>query len=185
MSFPSVLSSTAIPRGILAGMATTWIRAVQNDQNNGGFFGSEQQIGLNPQQTVLRAYWNIQLYQLWGDQNFYPPGSSLCRAGLLYAENGLDPLATPTPISNPDADWMDIETISPEVSYTTSTINNWLVRWSFRFDQSVKSQRRNDGPGLMGLYVAWEFLLGENRIDPFQILGWNSSIDALVTLPPE
>src|SRR3546814_13155606 len=43
-----------------------------------------------------------------------PPGSSILRAGICYAEEGLTPLATPTPITNAtDADWLAITTLNP------------------------------------------------------------------------
>lgn len=159
----------------------SWLRGVRVDGPNGGFYGASQPIGVNVNQTVLKSYWNIGIYGTWGDVAGYPPGSSILRAGLLMAENELPLQDTPTPISNPEADWLDIETINPYVVYGVSNANNWNVRWGFRFDQQVKAMRRNRGPELQGLYVSWEFQLGSNRVDPFIIGGWNCSVDALLS----
>ncbi len=164
----------------------SWLRGTTTNGYQQAYWGYQQLIGVNVNQTVLGAYWNINVFGTWGGINFFPPARSLMRAGLLWAEDGLPAGNTPTPISQPDADWMDIETIQPDVSYTTSTQNNWHVQWGFKFDQRVKAQRRNRGPELMGLYVSFEFNLGGSHVDPFAITGWNGSIDALVSdvVPP-
>lgn len=162
---------------------TTWLRAVRLNENNNGFYGYVQPMGIYPGQTVYRAYWNIMLWGLYAGEDIpFPPGTCLLRAGLLWAPADLIGNGdVPTPVTNPEASWMDIETIAPRVNLQVSQAANWYIQWSFPKDESVKAQRRNDGPGDMGLYVCWEFELAPDRIPGFEVLGYNCSVDALLT----
>lgn len=167
---------------MLALMSRGWVRAVQTDVNNSGFFGSLEMIALSDGQTVLRSYWNIGLMGTWVNPGQYPPGGSILRVGLGYFEDGLAPLATPTPITNSDADWLDIETLHPRAEFTSATDLIYMLHWDFKPDQSVKSQRKNETGGAMGLYVAWEFSL-HDELSGFTIPWWTSSLDAYVNTP--
>ena len=163
-------------------MSRGWVRATQTNVNNSGFFGSLEMIGVSDGQTVLRSFWNIGLIMTLTNPGQYPPGSSILRVGLGYFEDGLAPLSTPTPITNADADWLDIETIHPRVVLASSTQNIWQLNWDFPKDESVKSQRKNATGGAMGLYVAWEFSLS-NAVSGFTIPWWTASIDAYLNTP--
>jgi len=161
-----------------------WTRAGVTNANNDGFFGSVVTTGLLPGQTALRSWWNIGLFYLSADENVYPPGSSLLRAGVCFAEAGLAPLATPTPITNAnDADWLAITTINPHIVQLSRATNvAWQINWGFPIDQSIKSMRKNDTEDNWAFYVAWEFAL-EDEISGFTITGWNCSVDTLVRTP--
>lgn len=164
-------------------MADGWVRATATDPNNSGFFGSVPLIGLTPGQTALRSWWNIGLYYLAADVDVYPPGSSILRAGVVYAEAGLAPLATPTPISNADADWLAITTLNPYVVQLSRATNvAWQINWGFNDDQSIKSQRKNQEVGNMALYLAWEMSLND-EVSGFTMNGWWCSMDTLVRTP--
>lgn len=163
-------------------MSRGWVRATQTNVNNSGFFGSLEMIGVSDGQTVLRSYWNIGLIMTLTNPGQYPPGGSILRVGLGYFEDGLAPLATPTPISNADQDWLDIETIHPRVVLASSVDNIWQLNWDFPKDESVKSQRKNATGGTMGLYVAWEFSL-HDEVSGFTIPWWTASIDAYLNTP--
>src|SRR3546814_19727369 len=80
------------------------------------------------------------------DVNVYPPGSSILRAGICYAEEGLTPLATPTPITNATAaDWLDITTLHPySVQLSRATNVAWQLNWGFDINQSITYMRKND-----------------------------------------
>lgn len=164
-------------------MADGWVRATASNPNNSGFFGSVPLIGVQPGQTVLRSWWNVGLYYLSADENVYPPGNSILRAGVVYADEGLTPLETPTPITNADDDWMAITTINPTVVQLSRATNvAWQINWGFPIDLSIKSQRRNDTEGNKTMYLAYEFGLS-GQIAGFALSGWWCSIDALIRTP--
>lgn len=164
-------------------MVDGWTRATASNPNNSGFFGSVPLILVQPGQTVLRSWWNLGLYYLSSDENVYPPGNSILRAGVVYDVADLAPLSTPTPISNADADWMAITTMNPTgVQLSRATNVAWQINWGFPIDLSIKSQRRNDTAGNMTMYLAYEFGLS-GEISGFTLTGWWCSIDALIRTP--
>lgn len=164
-------------------MADGWVRATASNPNNSGFFGSVPLILVQPGQTVLRSWWNLGLYYLSSDENVYPPGNSILRAGVVYAAEGLEPLETPTPISNAGDDWMAITTMNPTgVQLSRATNVAWQINWGFPVDASIKSQRRNDTENDMTMYLAYEFGLS-GEIEGFTLTGWWCSIDALIRTP--
>lgn len=168
-------------------MAGTWLRAVRLNENNNGFYGYVQPMGVHAGQTVLRAYWNIMIWGLWAGEDLpFPPGTCLLRAGLLWAEDGLISGGgdVPTPVTNPEASWMDIETVAPRVNLQVSQAANWYIQWAFPKDESVKAMRRAPDNEDMGLYVCWEFALAPDRLSGFEVQGYNCSVDALLTDVP-
>jgi len=164
-------------------MADGWIRSAQTNQANSGFFGSAGVVTLQPGQTLLRGWWNIGLFYLDADVTVYPPGSSVLRAGLVYAAAGLDPLDRPTPVTNANADWLAITSINPYGVQLSRAVNvAWQLNWGFPIDQSIKSQRKNDTEDDMTLYLCWEFAL-DGEVSGFTINGWWASLDAYVRTP--
>ena len=164
-------------------MVDGWTRATASNPNNSGFFGSVPLISVLPGQTVLRSWWNIGMYYLAADVDVYPPGSSILRAGVVYDVEDLMPIATPTPISNADADWLAITTINPTVVQLSRAVNvAWQINWGFPIDLSIKSQRRNDTEDSRTLYLAFEFGL-EDEVSGFTIPGWWCSLYSLVRTP--
>jgi len=164
-------------------MADGWVRAVATNPNNSGFFGSVPLISVGVGQTVLRAWWNLGLYHVLDDVMEYPPGASILRAGVVYAEADLEPLETPTPISNADADWLAITTMNPlQAILARATTNAWVTLWGFPVDLSIKSQRKNETEASRTLYLAWEMSL-EDEVSGFTMTGWNCSLDAYVRTP--
>jgi len=164
-------------------MADGWVRAVAANPNNDGFFGSVPLISVQPDQTVLRAWWNVGFEHVLDPNSEYPPGSSILRAGVVYAEADLLPSGTPTPITNADADWLAITTLNPvAVVLARATTNAWVTIWGFPIDLSIKSQRRNDTASNMTLYVAWEMDLNDEA-SGFTMTGWQTTMDALIRTP--
>jgi hypothetical protein len=164
-------------------VADTWLRTVSTNDNNDGFFGSVGMIDVNVTQTALRSWWNVGFFYLSTDENVYPPGSSILRAGLLYDVADLEPLETPTPITNSDADWLAITTLNPSsVQLSRATNVAWQINWGFPIDESVKSMRRNDTMDDHRLYIAWEMEL-EDEISGFTMSGWWASLDTLIRNP--
>jgi hypothetical protein len=164
-------------------MADGWVRAAVAGPTNFFSAGSVPLIGVSPDQTVLRAWWNIGMYFLVADVNAYPPGNSLLRAGVVYDVAGLTAAGTPFPITNADADWMAITTINPTVVQLSRATNvAWQINWGFPIDLSIKSQRKNDTAVNYTMYMSWEFALDDDDPD-FLINGWWGSIDAYVRTP--
>ena len=163
-------------------MSRAWTRFTQENGNNDGFFGSWQMITIADGETLLRSYWNIGLIMTLTNPGQYPPGGSILRVGLGYFDFGLGALDTPTPITNGDADWLDIETIHPRVVLASSVDNIWQLNWDFPKDESVKSQRKNTSGDDKALYVAWEFQLFD-EVSGFTIPWWTSSTDAYINTP--
>ena len=168
-------------------VVAAWRRSTNTNVNNSWFFGSAENIQLVPGQTALRSFWNIGLIMTLTNPAQYPPGSSILRVGLLWAESDLEPLSTPTPISQgDDADWMDIETLAPYSVVIASSVDNiFQLNWAFPKDEDVRSMRKNSNvSGNMSLYVCWEFAL-DDELSGFTIPWWYSSTDSLVNTPAE
>jgi hypothetical protein len=163
---------------MLALMSRGWVRSTQTDNENHGYYGYVPQIALFDGQTVLRSC----LVGVWTNPGQYPPGGSILRVGMAWATPTDISSTLPTPITNSDADWMDIETIHPRVVLASSVDNIWVLNWDFPKDESVKSQRKNESGDNMYLWVAWEFAL-YGELSGFTIARWTSSVDAYVNTP--
>lgn len=163
-------------------MSRGWVRAVQTNFNNSGFFGHVPMINIAPDQTVLRSYWNVGLIMTLTNPGQYPPGGSILRVGLLWDNFTEAGQGRYTPITDASQDWMDIETIHPRVVLASATQNIWHLNWDFEIDQSVKSQRKNETSDTYALYVAYEFSL-HDAVSGFTIPWWTSSVDAYVNTP--
>jgi hypothetical protein len=165
------------------GVSDQWARGVSLAPNDQGFFGSTQIVIMPPGSTALRTWWNFSCFYLNEGVNTFPPGSSILRVGLLYADNGLDVLNTPTPISDPGAEWMGLTTLNPHVvQFERGTTAAWNIHWGTPTDFSAKSQRRNSGTTNKGLYVSWEFARKDTP-QLFRINRWNASIDCYLRTP--
>lgn len=136
---------------------------------------------LFPGETALRSYWAV---NLWHQQSLsgYPPGTAVIRAGLIAWDTTSTP---PGPISNPTAEWMDIETIWPEQHVTEATnIDWWLFYKLGNPDKSVKSQRKNNNAiNSISLMVSWEMMTATDTNAFFQIDGWSATVDAYINTP--
>lgn len=164
-------------------MVDGWVRAVATNPNNSGFFGSVPLIGVSVGQTVLRSWWNVGFQYLVDSVTQFPPGASLLRAGVVYADAGLAPLDTPTPITNADADWLYVTTLNPATVQLDRVTNvGWQITWGFPHDISLKSQRLNQTAVAKNLYVAWEMAL-QDEVSGFTMNGWNTSLDSYVRTP--
>lgn len=164
-------------------MVDGWVRAVAPNPNNDGFFGSVPLISVQPDQTVLRCWWNVGFFHVLDPSADYPPGSSILRAGVVYDVANLLPSGTPTPITNADADWLAITTLNPsQVVLARATTNAWVTVWGFPIDLSIKSQRRNDTASNRTLYVAWEMSLNDEA-PGFTMTGWTATMDSLIRTP--
>lgn len=165
-------------------MADIWHRAALTDPTTSPGFGAALLAEVLPGETVLRSWWNIEIFRTDGATD-YPPGASILRAGICWAEFGLLPAQVPGPVTFPNADWMAITTINPRiVDLSRATNVVWQIHWGFTEDRSIKSQRKNRSEtDSMGLYVSWELTYNGTPVN-ITPQGWNASIDTLVRQAP-
>lgn len=159
-------------------MPDDWVRATSSDQNNFTVAGFADMLQVQPGETVLRCFWNITCTVTRTNPGQYPPGGSILRVGLAYKEDGG---TVPLPISTgTGGDWMDIETLSPEVVLASATDNIWHLSYRLAKDEDVRSQRRNDTAStIFVLQPAWEIAVS-NEAPGFGVDFWHTSVDALI-----
>lgn len=164
-------------------MPRIWSRSHAGNVNNAGYYGAVEMIPLDPGATILRTLWSINLWGTWGSVNQYPPGSSLCRAGIIIADPGLPLALIPTPISQADEEWMDLVTLIPVGQISTSTNVDWQYNWATPVDRNAKAQRKNETISGQSLYVSWEFEVASDALSGFGVLGWSSAADSYLNEP--
>lgn len=136
---------------------TEWRRSVFADDSNSLGYGSFEAVTLAPGETCIRLFWGCQFVNVSGSLNSYPPGTTITKAGIVYEASGQTIDQTSTPLSQPDADWMDIRFMPWTGNIATSTNVDWLLT-AVVAEQDVKSQRKNpiDATAPMGIYGSWE-----------------------------
>lgn len=166
-------------------MADVWKRVCASNANSGGFYGAMQGPTILAGETLLRSWWNLELFDLVAPENNYPPGGSILKTGLVYAEAALPLNSTPTPVSNGDAEWLSLSVCNPRIVQLSRATNvAWQINWGFAQDISAKSMRKNQTGGSMAVYVSWEFALGADAMTGFAINNWGYSVDCLVREAP-
>lgn len=164
-------------------MSRIWGRTVTAGAPFSGFYGHAEMLGFNDQSTILRTLWSINIWGTWGDVDQYPPGSSICRAGIIAAPSGLSPGDIPTPISQASSEWMDLVTLVPVGQIATSTGVDWQYNWATVEDRNAKAQRHNTTGADESLYLSWEFLVAPDAVSGFAVLGWSGATDAYINIP--
>lgn len=166
-------------------MVDLWRRICASNANSGGYYGGMMGPYILPGETVLRSWWNIEIYDLAAPVNTYPPGGSMLKAGIVYDTAGLALNDIPSPIAQSFADWLSLSTCPPRiVQFSRATNVAWQINWGFPQDISAKSMRKNTSNEVKALYVSWEFALGADREPGWTVNNWAYSIDTLVRLPP-
>lgn len=166
-------------------MADVWRRICASNANSGGFYGAMMGPRVDVGETLLRSWWNLEIFDLAVEVNQYPPGGSILKTGLLYADANLALNDTPTPVSNPDAEWLSLSVCNPRIIQFSRAVNvAWQINWGFAQDISAKSMRKNLTAVNKALYVSWEFALGADRETGWTVNNWGYSIDALVREAP-
>lgn len=166
-------------------MADVWRRICASNLNAGGFYGAMMAHAIAPGETLLRTWWNLEIYDLGVGENTYPPGGSILKTGLLYDVANLGLNDTPTPVSNPDAEWLSLSVCNPRIVQLSRATNvAWQINWGFAQDISAKSMRKNSTGVTMATYVSWEFALGADRVANWAVNNWGYSVDCLVREAP-
>lgn len=164
-------------------MVDAWVRGhrVGVTPPGTGYYGGDTLIVVDPGETVLRSWVFWSGWSLMAPANDFPPGGSLLRVGMAWVPF-LDP-GNPTPISQPDADWLWISSFrAREVNLSRATNVAWFLEYGTDTDVSVKSMRRNRTDEPYALYLSWEFALS-GQVTGFELPFWNGSVDALIRNP--
>lgn len=165
-------------------MVDSWVRSIRvgTTPSGTGYYGSQIMLTVDPGETLLKSWvsWGGWTIRSGGD---YPPGGSLLRVGLAW-QPFLEP-NNPTPVSQPDADWLWITSIAPsEVQLSRSVDVAWYLQYGTQTDTPVKSMRRNRTDETYGLWLSWEFALS-GQATGFELPFWNGSVDALIRNPDQ
>lgn len=164
-------------------MSRAWTRGVSTNANTFGYYGYVPLGTLAPGQTLLRTLWSLQLHKTYGDFDYFPPGSSICRAGILVTST-TEAGYPQTPISNESANWVDLVTLPPQVDLAVSTDTNWFLQWNTgNTDRNSVVHRLNSTAATQQLLLAWEFQVTTDSASGFGVDGWNCSVDAYINTP--
>lgn len=106
-------------------------------------------------ETIDRCLWAVNFSATFATTAGFPPGSSFTKAGLIMSVPGSTDL--PTPISQPDADWIDLVTCPWRGNIAISTGVDWLCFAGIGApDKEAKAKRTNHSSPDAQLYVSWE-----------------------------
>lgn len=138
-------------------LATFWNRAVVTD-TTGGIFNAYRMVNVAVGSTLLRAYWSFHAHGAANDSGTFPPGAGITRVGLLWALESADLATLPSPISQPDDNWIDIQSFywSPLIDITSTQVT-WVWYGTLGMpDLSTKAMRKVPGSDPYSVYMVWE-----------------------------
>lgn len=122
------------------------------------YFGHAVMYTPGASETILRVHWSWYAHNFF-NSDLWPPGTSCTKVGLVW-DVGTGP-DTPTPISQPDADWMALHTAVWDSQFIRiSTINQWELhsRGPVQgFDTKSMRKQVSVGPAF-NLSMSWETL---------------------------
>lgn len=159
---------------------TEWRRStfVQDSANYYGYAPGE---AVEAGETVLRCFWSLSVWNVYGDQPTYPAGTSLLRAGII-----LDSLSSPahnTPVSQANVDWMDLTTMPWNIELMEAVNADWLVRANTGpTDRDSRAMRKNTLTTTQTVWVSWELATSSLQVSGFDFYA-SGSVDILVALP--
>lgn len=137
-------------------------------------------VGLG--QTVDRTFWTWNASFTLAETGAFPPGGSVVRAGLI-----LLPVTTtvfPSPVTDLDADWMDIMTMPWRGEIATSVDIDYLGFAGFGApDKQARAKRKQTGPDISALYVCWDSLFAQDVGDAYAFVA-TATTDAWVLDAP-
>lgn len=131
------------------------------------YFGHSLLVDPDPGQTIRRVHWSWQAHQVFVGTSGWPPGSGITQVGLVWtSEVGSN---IPTPLSQPDADWIALETIVWDTILSRTTDIVWVLNsrppvagWD------TQSMRKQDPAGsVYSLHMSWETEVASDSASPF------------------
>lgn len=138
---------------------------------------------LVPGETVTRTImgWNANVVA--ASSTGSPSSSMITKIGLILWTPSTPPSSLPTPISQPNADWLSLTTVPWRSSLAESTNIVWSCNASIG-PEGINSQgqrRVPPGPDL-SLYISWESLFAHDT-DPAFVYAPVGTVDALIRTP--
>ena len=147
------------------------------------YFGHTVMYTPGAGETLLRAHWNFTMRGLM-NTGAWAPGSSTTRIGLVWdTGTGGD---TPTPISQPDADWLDLQLATWESQLVLSGTGDFFCEFHTRTgkDFDTKSMRKQVTVGpAYNLSLSWETATATDTV-PFFGYGVSGCWSLLIGTPP-
>lgn len=163
-------------------MTRAWVRETSINNTAVPDKGSVSMTTLMPGQSIVHAFWSIDIWGTWGSINQFPPGSSITRAGLIVN----DVLAAPLyPITDRSSQWMDLVTLHPIGQIATSSNVDWQYNWNNGYsDRDVRVHRKNlNVSGTLGVWINWEIQVAADALAGYDIGGWSCTLDAYIDTP--
>jgi len=146
----------------------SWRRGIFS-QTPTNFFGHILLFVPDPSHTIRRTYWSWRAHQIF-QASSWPPGSEVTRVALWWGSSTITPSEIPTPISQPNEDYVDIRTVVWDTQAFFSGNNLfWDVHSRPPVDEwSTQGQRKQtDNAPNLGLYVTWETSAATDTVSPF------------------
>lgn len=131
------------------------------------YFGHSLLVDPNVGQTIRRVHWSWQAHQVFVGSAGWPPGSGITQVGLVWTDQSGTNI--PTPLSQPEADWIALETITWETILSRTTDVVWVINsrppvasWD------TKSMRKQVPTNpVWSLHMSWETEVASDSASPF------------------
>lgn len=140
-----------------------WARASVSPPG-ANWWGRTPLVAIAPGETVLRTHWSFSAYNVLQDNN-QPWGNGVTKFGLVLWDAGASS-GIPTPISQPDADWIDLQTaqwVADQVEVRSLSETDWIFRANSRPpDIDSKAMRKNEQGIDLAVWLSWETQFGDS-----------------------
>lgn len=147
------------------------------------YFGHTVMYTPGAGETVLRVHWAFSARGLM-NTGAWAPGSSTTLVGLVW--DTAVGSATPTPISQPEADWLDLNQEMWDTQFVIPTTGDPFCEFHTRghrdFDTKSMRKQVTEGPAF-NLHLSWETALASDTASGFGY-GASASWSILIGTPP-
>lgn len=147
------------------------------------YYGYSLLVDPDVGQTVRRVHWAWQAHQVFVGSSGWPPGSGITQVGLVWTDQTGSNI--PTPLSQPEADWIALENVrwDTELSRTTDIV--WEMHSTFPQTSWDTQSMRKQVPTnpVWSLYMSWETEVASDTASPFNYAAWGTASVLLGTDP--
>lgn len=138
---------------------------------------------LTPGETVVRTImgWNANVVA--ASSTGSPSSAAITKVGLILFTPSTPPSGLPTPISQPNADWISLATVPWRSSLAESTNIVWSCNASIdAHGENSQGQRHVPAGPNLSLYISWESLFAVDT-NPAFVFAPVGTVDALIRIP--
>jgi hypothetical protein len=161
---------------------TEWRRADFFVEDDDQAWNTKEMVTIEPGESILRVRWGLQLVNV-AVQAAWPAGNIVVKAGIVFDDAAIAVDTAPTPITNPDADWLDMSFVPWDGQISRATNVAWMMFGTVR--QREARERRDLSSTAVtdsSVYLSWEWLNGTpTGADPF--FERTGTVDALILMP--